>query len=187
MHRAWPLTARALFAGFLLKADCEGEPGPATYGRSELEGANAMADVLAPVNAITIWRAFAHPPAGEDQALFQFNLFKDWNGQTRENVRAIPLQASHVATIITNARVFAHMHTCGLMHTQIIAVWLYYCFTLNSSQSTRARTRDPPWCPPACTHQPLVCVAQVVLQSTPALSPPACIHQPLVCVALVIL
>ena len=28
-----------------------------------------MADVLGPVGAIAIWRAFAHPPRGEDQAL----------------------------------------------------------------------------------------------------------------------
>jgi hypothetical protein len=53
----------------LIKADCEGEPGPDKYNRTELQGANAMADVLGPVGAIAIWRAFAHPPRGEDQAL----------------------------------------------------------------------------------------------------------------------
>lgn len=45
-----------------------------------------MADAIAHVGAVTIWRAFSHPPAGEDQALFQFELFKDWNGNTRDNV-----------------------------------------------------------------------------------------------------
>lgn len=74
------------FAGFLVKADCEGEPGPSTYGRTELQGANAMADAIAHVGAIAIWRAFAHPPRGEDQAVYQFDLFKDWNGNTRDNV-----------------------------------------------------------------------------------------------------
>ena len=76
------------FGGFLLKADCEGEPGPGTYKRTELEGANAMADALAPVGAVAIWRAFAHPPSGEDQALYQFNLFEAWNkpNATRPNV-----------------------------------------------------------------------------------------------------
>ena len=83
LNSTWPVGA---FAGFLIKADCEGEPGPSTYGRTELDGANAMADALAPFNALTIWRAFSHPPRGEDQALYQFNLFKDWNGNTRENV-----------------------------------------------------------------------------------------------------
>eukprot|EP00041_Stephanoeca_diplocostata_P036828 m.1361285 g.1361285 ORF g.1361285 m.1361285 type:complete len:1107 (-) comp24941_c0_seq4:255-3575(-) len=69
------------FGGFLVKADCEGQPGPATYNRTELEGANALADALAPVGGICIWRAFAHPPHGEDQALYQFNLFKSWKNQ----------------------------------------------------------------------------------------------------------
>lgn len=76
------------FGGFLLKADCEGEPGPGTYKRTELEGANAMADALAPVGAVAIWRAFAHPPRGEDQAEYQFKLFESWNkpNATRPNV-----------------------------------------------------------------------------------------------------
>lgn len=81
--RSWPTSS---FGGFLVKADCEGEPGPSTYKRTELEGANAMATALSSVGAVVIWRAFAHPPAGEDQALYQFDLFKDWNGKTADNV-----------------------------------------------------------------------------------------------------
>eukprot|EP00040_Diaphanoeca_grandis_P025746 m.143102 g.143102 ORF g.143102 m.143102 type:complete len:825 (-) comp30289_c0_seq1:330-2804(-) len=75
------------FRGFLIKADCEGQPGPTKYNRTELEAANALATALAPVDAIIIWRAFAHPPSqSDDQALFQFDLFKSWQGMTLPNV-----------------------------------------------------------------------------------------------------
>jgi alpha-glucuronidase len=38
------------FEGFLIKADSEGDPGPQTYGRNQSEGANALAEALAPIN-----------------------------------------------------------------------------------------------------------------------------------------
>ena len=75
------------FGGFLVKADCEGQPGPLDYNVTELEGANLMAVALDDIGAICIWRAFAHPHGKDhDQALYQFDLFKDWNGKTRDNV-----------------------------------------------------------------------------------------------------
>lgn len=36
------------FGGFLVKANSEGEPGPGDYGRSHSEGANMLADAIAP-------------------------------------------------------------------------------------------------------------------------------------------
>ncbi len=36
------------FGGFLVKANSEGQPGPKTYGRNHAEGANVLADALAP-------------------------------------------------------------------------------------------------------------------------------------------
>src|SRR4029077_2762961 len=36
------------FGGFLVKANSEGQPGPKDYKRSHAEGANVMADALAP-------------------------------------------------------------------------------------------------------------------------------------------
>ena len=36
------------FGGFLVKANSEGQPGPKTYGRTHAEGANVLADALAP-------------------------------------------------------------------------------------------------------------------------------------------
>ena len=80
--------APGAFAGYVVKADCEGQPGPSAFNLSELEGANLLADALAPVGAAAIWRAFAHPPKGEDQAIFQYERFKGWSepNATRPNV-----------------------------------------------------------------------------------------------------
>ena len=79
------------FGGFLLKADSEGMPGPATYGRTEPEGANMLGAALAPLRAVVLWRAFAHPAdlpgqRGKDQPVVQFDVFKATDGQWDENV-----------------------------------------------------------------------------------------------------
>ena len=47
-------------AGFLVKADSEGRPGPFTYGRSHAEGANLLARALAPYNGVLVWRCFVY-------------------------------------------------------------------------------------------------------------------------------
>jgi len=44
------------FGGFLVKANSEGQPGPRTYGRDHVDGANMMAAALAPHKGIVIWR-----------------------------------------------------------------------------------------------------------------------------------
>ncbi|MEJ2355729.1 MAG: alpha-glucuronidase family glycosyl hydrolase, partial [candidate division WOR-3 bacterium] len=48
------------FGGFLVKANSEGQPGPQNYGRSHSEGANLLADALAPHGGIVMWRAFVY-------------------------------------------------------------------------------------------------------------------------------
>lgn len=42
--------------GFLVKADSEGRPGPFTYGRTQADGANMLADIVKPYGALIIWR-----------------------------------------------------------------------------------------------------------------------------------
>jgi len=76
------------FVGLLVKADSEGQPGPAKYGRTELQGANMLADALQPVGAVCVWRAFVHPPGNDagHQPSYQYNLFHPWNGHFRSNV-----------------------------------------------------------------------------------------------------
>ena len=48
------------FGGFLVKANSEGQPGPRTYNRSHVEGANMLAAAVAPHNGIVMWRAFVY-------------------------------------------------------------------------------------------------------------------------------
>lgn len=53
------------FGGFLVKANSEGEPGPADYGRSHAEGANMLAVALNRHGGIVIWRSFVYAPTGD--------------------------------------------------------------------------------------------------------------------------
>ena len=48
------------FGGFLVKANSEGQPGPKDYKRTHAEGANVLADAVAPHKGNIIWRAFIY-------------------------------------------------------------------------------------------------------------------------------
>ncbi|WP_315386019.1 alpha-glucuronidase family glycosyl hydrolase [uncultured Stenotrophomonas sp.] len=48
------------FGGFLVKANSEGQPGPQDCGRSHADGANLLADALAPHGGVVMWRAFVY-------------------------------------------------------------------------------------------------------------------------------
>ena len=75
------------FGGFLVKANSEGQPGPQNYGRTHLDGANLLADALAPHNGVVMWRAFVyseHDPT--DRAKQAYNEFVPDDGKYRENV-----------------------------------------------------------------------------------------------------
>lgn len=75
------------FGGFVVKANSEGQPGPGDYGRSHAEGANLLADALAPHGGTILWRAFVYQPtAGTDRARQAFDEFKPLDGQFRRNV-----------------------------------------------------------------------------------------------------
>ena len=50
------------FGGFVVKANSEGQPGPQDYGRTHADGANVLADALAPHGGIVMWRAFVYNP-----------------------------------------------------------------------------------------------------------------------------
>lgn len=47
-------------AGFLIKANSEGQPGPATYNRTLSEGANLFAKAVRPHGGIVMFRAFVY-------------------------------------------------------------------------------------------------------------------------------
>lgn len=48
------------FGGFLVKANSEGQPGPQDYKRTHSDGANMLAEAVAPYKGIIIWRAFVY-------------------------------------------------------------------------------------------------------------------------------
>ncbi len=48
------------FGGFLVKANSEGQPGPQDYNRTHADGANMLADAIAPWGGVVIWRAFVY-------------------------------------------------------------------------------------------------------------------------------
>ncbi|WP_018479476.1 alpha-glucuronidase family glycosyl hydrolase [Pontibacter roseus] len=75
------------FGGFLVKANSEGQPGPQNYGRNHAEGANMLADVVAPHGGIVMWRAFVYDDKEpDDRAKQAYNEFKPLDGTFRDNV-----------------------------------------------------------------------------------------------------
>ena len=76
------------FGGFLVKANSEGQPGPFDYGRTHADGANMLADALAPYNGIVIWRSFVYGAKhqGEDRVKQAVSEFAELDGQFRPNV-----------------------------------------------------------------------------------------------------
>jgi len=74
------------FGGFLVKANSEGQPGPQNYNRTHADGANMLADVLAPHGGIVIWRAFVYNSSGDDRAKQAYNEFKPLDGEFKNNV-----------------------------------------------------------------------------------------------------
>ncbi len=75
------------FGGFLVKANSEGQPGPQDYGRSHAEGANMLADALAPHGGTVIWRAFVYSnETPVDRAKQAYNEFTPLDGKFRKNV-----------------------------------------------------------------------------------------------------
>lgn len=75
------------FGGFLVKANSEGQPGPQNYGRSHADGANMLADALAPHGGVVMWRAFVYSAEkGEDRAKQAYSEFQPLDGQFRPNV-----------------------------------------------------------------------------------------------------
>ncbi|WP_428993238.1 alpha-glucuronidase family glycosyl hydrolase [Stenotrophomonas maltophilia] len=75
------------FGGFLVKANSEGQPGPQDYGRSHADGANLLADALAPYNGVVMWRAFVYShEVPEDRAKQAYSEFVGLDGAFQPNV-----------------------------------------------------------------------------------------------------
>ena len=79
--------------GFLVKADSEGRPGPFTYGRTQADGANMLADIVKEYGAIIIWRCFV------------YNCKQDWRDKKTDRARAgydnfIPMDGDYHDNVI---------------------------------------------------------------------------------------
>ena len=74
------------FGGFVVKANSEGQPGPQDYNRTHADGANMLADALAPHNGIVMWRAFVYSQQSNDRFKQAYEEFKPLDGQFKSNV-----------------------------------------------------------------------------------------------------
>ena len=75
------------FGGFVVKANSEGQPGPQDYKRTHADGANMLAEPLAPHGGIVMWRAFVYSnEVPTDRVKQAYDEFKPLDGKFRENV-----------------------------------------------------------------------------------------------------
>ncbi len=79
------------FGGFLVKANSEGMPGPQDYDRTHAEGANMLAEALAPHGGIVMWRAFVYDAdVDPDRAKRSYKEFVPLDGRFASNVFVQP-------------------------------------------------------------------------------------------------
>jgi alpha-glucuronidase len=75
------------FGGFVVKANSEGQPGPQDYARTHADGANVVADAVAPHGGIVMWRAFVYnQDVDPDRAKRAYIEFTALDGNFRDNV-----------------------------------------------------------------------------------------------------
>jgi len=94
----WERTFDSLFdvvpglGGIMVKADSEGAPGPFSYGRDHVCGANMLADAVRKHGALVIWRCFVYDcqqdwrDRNTDRAKAAFETFVPMDGRFRDNV-----------------------------------------------------------------------------------------------------
>ena len=85
------------FAGFTVKADSEGQPGPASYGRTPADAANTLAAALEPHGGVVLYRAFV------------YNHHLDWRDPKADRARAAydifhPLDGKFAANVIVQIK-----------------------------------------------------------------------------------
>ena len=75
------------FGGFLVKANSEGQPGPQDYHRTHADGANLLADAVAPRGGVVMWRAFVYSSeVPSDRVMQASDEFVPLDGAFRGNV-----------------------------------------------------------------------------------------------------
>jgi alpha-glucuronidase len=75
------------FGGFLIKAGAEGMPTPQEYKRTHADGANMLAEALAPYGGIVMWRSFVYnADVDPDRAKRAYMEFVPLDGQFLPNI-----------------------------------------------------------------------------------------------------
>jgi alpha-glucuronidase len=75
------------FGGFVVKANSEGQPGPQDYRRTHADGANVLADAVAPHGGVVMWRAFVYDAdVDPDRVKRAYLEFVPLDGRFRDNV-----------------------------------------------------------------------------------------------------
>ncbi|WP_460750598.1 alpha-glucuronidase [Myceligenerans cantabricum] len=85
------------FGGFVVKADSEGQPGPFAYGRDHADGANMLAEAVAPHGGLVHWRAFV------------YDHRQDWRDRSTDRARAAhdhfaPLDGRFAGNVIVQVK-----------------------------------------------------------------------------------
>ena len=84
-------------AGFLVKADSEGRPGPFAYGRNHADGANMLAEAVQPYGGYIVWRCFV------------YNCRQDWRDMKTDRPKAAwehyaPLDGAFARNVILQVK-----------------------------------------------------------------------------------
>jgi alpha-glucuronidase len=80
------------FAGFTVKADSEGQPGPSSFGRTPADAANTLAAALEPHGGVVLYRAFVYNHHADwrdpkvDRARAAYDIFHPLDGKFASNV-----------------------------------------------------------------------------------------------------
>ncbi|KAI0404712.1 glycoside hydrolase superfamily [Xylaria palmicola] len=120
-------------AGFLIKANSEGQPGPITYNRTLADGANLFAKAVKPHGGIVMFRAFVYDYQHlnernwkDDRANAAVDFFRDLDDEFDDNVVVqvkygpIDFQAREAPSPL-----FAHLrHTGSAIELQVTQEYL---------------------------------------------------------------
>ncbi|KAG5796992.1 hypothetical protein H9Q69_003955 [Fusarium xylarioides] len=79
------------FAGYLVKANSEGQPGPLTYNRTRAQGANIIGGVLRPHGGTVLFRTFVYEMLDitdwkADRSTEAYNAFQALDGKFHDNI-----------------------------------------------------------------------------------------------------
>ncbi|KAI1821619.1 glycoside hydrolase superfamily [Xylaria intraflava] len=120
-------------AGYLVKADSEGQPGPMTYNRTLAQGANVFAKALKPHGGIVMFRAFVYDSTSlresvwtDDRAKAAVQFFHGLDGKFDDNV-VLQVKYGPIDFQVREpvSPLFAHLkHTASALELQITQEYL---------------------------------------------------------------